>query len=301
MNKAAYSDPSECPGSIITCQFEFTPNWAPIITLFIMILIVFILVPYGVRITNRILFGKIIYKRTLRQVLSCKKKEEKEQSHILLAESLRYTSFQVKPSRHRRSRLYGRVDNVPHNDRRRGIPETQELILVRDRPSGMPGRNKKVQKFEISIFKENGEELKDSEEEEEEKLMDGLRSGRLNTSKSLMSGRFKRKKSMASESHSRRLITPTSMLGDSLLKFEEFKPNDKMVSGRSLKAMKSLLSSKSFGKEGNTNMRGGKKKYYYSKKRESGGLSSSALMLGSGRKLEKDFVGSSKKHVGFKL
>jgi len=80
MSSPIYKSIKDCPGPILTCQFEFVPDYSSMVTLIIMIAIIFILIPLTVIICNKILFEKIFCGRNIGSFCCNKKQKSQENS-----------------------------------------------------------------------------------------------------------------------------------------------------------------------------------------------------------------------------
>jgi hypothetical protein len=73
-SNGAYLSIEDCPDGILTCQFNFEPNYESIIALFYMMAALFIALPLFIATLNSIFFEKIFCGKTLGQCCGSKKK-----------------------------------------------------------------------------------------------------------------------------------------------------------------------------------------------------------------------------------
>jgi len=84
----AYLSIENCPDGILTCRFNFEPQYESIFALGFLIAGLFIIAPLLISIINTIFFSKILCGKTLGQVMCCCCRKKKPKIHKLWNKSI---------------------------------------------------------------------------------------------------------------------------------------------------------------------------------------------------------------------
>jgi hypothetical protein len=80
MSTTIYKSIKECPGPILTCRFDYSPDYSSMIYLFIMILTIFVVIPLTVICCNKLLFEKVFCGKNIGS-LCCKKQKKRNSAY----------------------------------------------------------------------------------------------------------------------------------------------------------------------------------------------------------------------------
>lgn len=125
-----YKSISDCPRPLITCKFDYNPDYSPIIVLFVIVLIIFVIFPYTVKLMNIAFFSKIIEGKNLGKIILKKKEKElilKSETKVLDEEKVRKMIEKLLESNNLSEGLYTKIeggDNDIHM-----TPEISNLML----------------------------------------------------------------------------------------------------------------------------------------------------------------------------
>lgn len=72
-----YKDIKYCPKPLLTCRFDYNPDYEPIASLIFFVLLTFLIIPYMVKYCNVFFFNKVFYgDRSLGMLIKSKKKKK---------------------------------------------------------------------------------------------------------------------------------------------------------------------------------------------------------------------------------